>query len=87
MEFAYSNSFLSSISMAPYEDLYGRRCRSPIGCFEVGEPSLIGPDLIHKNLEKVHVIRNQLQMDYRWQKSYDDHMKRDLEFVEGDMSI
>ena len=30
MEFAYNNSYHSSISMAPYEALFGRRCRSPI---------------------------------------------------------
>ena len=38
VEFAYNNSFHSSIFMAPYESLYGRRCTSPIGWFEVGEP-------------------------------------------------
>ena len=42
VEFAYNNSFHSSISMAPYEALYGRRCRSPIGWFEVGDFSLLG---------------------------------------------
>ena len=42
VEFAYNNSFHSSISMARYEALYGRRCRFPIGWFEVGEPSLLG---------------------------------------------
>ena len=52
VEFAYNNCFHSSISMAPYEALYGRRCRSPIRWFEVGEPSLLGPELIYKTLEK-----------------------------------
>ncbi|CAN4090624.1 unnamed protein product [Withania somnifera] len=37
IEFAYNNSYHSSIKMAPYEALYGRKCRSPIGWFEVGE--------------------------------------------------
>ena len=32
MEFAYNNSYQSSISMAPYEALYGRRCRTPMCC-------------------------------------------------------
>ena len=44
VEFAYNNSFYSSISMSPYETLYGERCRSPIGWFEVEERSLLGPD-------------------------------------------
>ena len=78
MEFAYNNSYHSSISMDPYEDLYGRRCRSPIGWFEVGEPLLRGPDLIYKTLEKVHIIRNRLQTAYSRQKSYADHRRRDL---------
>ncbi|KAK4730141.1 hypothetical protein R3W88_023129 [Solanum pinnatisectum] len=38
--------------MAPYEALYGRRCISPIGWFEVGEAGLIGPDLVHQAMEK-----------------------------------
>ena len=70
--------------MAPYEALYGRRCRSPIGWFEVGGLSLLGPDLIYKTLIKVHIIRNQLQMAYSRHKSYDDHRRRSLEFEEGD---
>ncbi|XP_073225700.1 uncharacterized protein [Cicer arietinum] len=36
MEFVYNNSYQSSIQMAPFEALYGRRCSSPIEWFEVG---------------------------------------------------
>lgn len=50
VEFSYNNSFHSSISMGLYEALYGRRCRSHIGWFEVGEPSLLSPDFIYKTL-------------------------------------
>ena len=56
---------------------------SPIGWFEVGEPSLLGPDLIYKTLEKFHIIRNWLETAYSRQKSYADHRRRDLEFEEG----
>ncbi|MCI60686.1 retrotransposon protein, partial [Trifolium medium] len=28
--FTYNNSFHSSIGMAPFEALYGRRCRTPL---------------------------------------------------------
>ena len=66
--------------MAPYEALYGRMCWSPIGCFEVGEPSLLGPVSIYKTLEKVHIIRNRLKTSNSWQKTYADHMRSDLEF-------
>ena len=82
--FFYNNNFHTSISIAPYEALYGRRCRYPIEWFEVGEPSLLGPELIYKTLEKVHIIRNWLRMAYSWQKSYADKIRRYLEFEDGD---
>ena len=37
VEFAYNNNFHSSIGMAPYEALYGRKCRSPVCWFETGK--------------------------------------------------
>ena len=43
--------------MAPYEDLYGRPCRSTICWTEVGERSTTGPDLIRDTSEKVDLIR------------------------------
>lgn len=61
IEFAYNNSFHSSIQMAPFETLYGRRCRSPIGWFEVGKAGLIGPDMVHQAMEKVKIIQERLQ--------------------------
>ena len=36
-EFSYNNSYQMSIKMAPFEALYGRKCRSPICWFETGE--------------------------------------------------
>ena len=60
-------SFHSSISMVTYEALYGRRCRSPIALFEVGETSLLVLELIYKTLEKVHIRRNRLQTAYSLQ--------------------
>ena len=48
VEFAYNNSLYSSISMAPYEALYGRRCRSSIGWFKVVEHLLLGPNFLYK---------------------------------------
>ncbi len=45
-EFAYNNSYQASIQMAPYEALYGRRCRTPLCWAELGEDKLIGPDLV-----------------------------------------
>lgn len=51
-EFAYNNNYQTSIQMAPYEALYGRRCRSPLCWDEVGERKFIGPNLIQQTKEK-----------------------------------
>ena len=60
-EFAYNNSYQSSIQMALYEALYGRLCRSPVGWFEPGEARLLGTDLVQGALEKVKVIQEWLR--------------------------
>jgi len=61
-EFAYNNSYQSSIQMDPYEALYGRWCRSPVGWFEPGEARLLGTDLVQDALEKVKVIQEWLRI-------------------------
>ena len=43
IEFTYNNSFHASIGMAPFEALYGRKCRTPLCRFETGENLLLGP--------------------------------------------
>nr|XP_016478556.1 PREDICTED: uncharacterized protein LOC107799931 [Nicotiana tabacum] len=53
IEFAYNNSYHVDIQMAPYEALYGRKCRSPIGWFDVGETKLLGPKLVQQAIEKI----------------------------------
>ena len=60
-EFAYNNSYQSSIQMALYEALYGRRCRSPVGWFELGEARLLGTDLVQDALDKVKIIQDRLR--------------------------
>ncbi|XP_019241450.1 PREDICTED: uncharacterized protein LOC109221415 [Nicotiana attenuata] len=61
-----------SIQMAPYEALYGRRCRSTIGWFDVGESGLHGPDLVQQAIEKLKLIRERLLIAQSRQKSYHD---------------
>ena len=56
VEFAYNNSYRASIQMAPYEALYRRPCRSLICWTEVGERSIIGPNLIRYTSENVGLI-------------------------------
>ena len=51
-EFVYNNSYHSSIEMALYEALYGRKCRSPLCWAEVGDRPLLGPELVQKQPRK-----------------------------------
>ncbi|XP_075074821.1 uncharacterized protein LOC142162371 [Nicotiana tabacum] len=77
-------SFQSSIQMALYELLYGRRCRSPIGWFEAGETNLFGSELVQEAMDKVQLIRQRLFTAQSRQKSYPDKRRRDLVFtIEG----
>ena len=46
MEFAYNNSYQSGIGMAPYEALYGRKCRTPVCWTELNEHKVISPDIV-----------------------------------------
>ena len=59
-EFSYNNSYHSSIDMAPFEALYGRRCRSPIGWFDAFEVKPWGTDLLRDSIEKVKSIQEKL---------------------------
>ena len=59
-EFSYNNSYHSSIDMAPFEALYGRRCRSPIRWFDAFEVRPWGTDLLRDSLEKVKFIQEKL---------------------------
>ena len=48
--------------MAPFEALYGRRCRTPLMWDEVGDIQLFGPDLIKESEEKVKLIQDKLKV-------------------------
>ena len=66
--------------MACFEPLYGGRCRSPVGWFEVGESSIFGLEIIHEAIEKVRMIMDRLATSYSRQKYYADNRKRALDF-------
>ncbi|WRX31632.1 Integrase [Theobroma cacao] len=80
VEFAYNNSFQSSIGMAPYEALYGRKCRTSLCWNEVGERKLVNVELIDLTNDKVKVIRERLKTAQDRQKNYSNRRRKDLEF-------
>ena len=61
VEFTYNNSYQASIGMAPYEALYGRKCRTPICWDEVGERKLLGPELVQIITDKIRDIKQRMK--------------------------
>ena len=84
IEFSYNNSFQASIGAAPYEILYGRKCRSPIHWDEMGERNYLGPELVRDTTEAVKRIKERMLATQSRQKSYADPKRRDVEFSVGD---
>ncbi|GJT58365.1 putative reverse transcriptase domain-containing protein [Tanacetum coccineum] len=74
----------ASIKCAPFEMLYGRKCRAPICWDQVGERILEGPEMIEVTNEKVAVAREKLKEAQTRQKSYADRHRRALEFQPGE---
>ncbi|GJW61832.1 putative reverse transcriptase domain-containing protein, partial [Tanacetum coccineum] len=72
------------IKAAPFEALYGRKCRSLVCWAEVGEAQLTAPEIIHETTKKIFKIRDRMQVARDRQKSYADKRRRPLEFEVGD---
>nr|GFC53220.1 retrotransposable element Tf2 [Tanacetum cinerariifolium] len=80
VEFSYNNSCHASIKCAPFEMLYGRKCRAPICWDQVGEHVIEGPEMIEVTNAKVAVGKEKLKEARTHQKSYADKHRRSLEF-------
>jgi hypothetical protein len=83
-EFSYNNSYQESIKMAPFEALYGRRCRTPLNWSEQGERYFFRPDMVKEIEEKVQRIIRNLKIAQARQKSYADTHRIPLYFPVGD---
>ncbi|GJX89253.1 putative reverse transcriptase domain-containing protein [Tanacetum coccineum] len=75
---------MDSVRCAPFEALYGRKCRSPILWAEVEEGQLIGPELVQETTEKISQIKDRLKVACDHQKSYADKRRKPLEFSVGE---
>ncbi|GKC21850.1 putative reverse transcriptase domain-containing protein [Tanacetum coccineum] len=69
---------------APFEALYGRKCRSPISWAKVGDSQLTDPEIIHETTKKIIQIKSHIQVAQDRQKSYADVRWKPLEFQVGD---
>ncbi|GKF93222.1 putative reverse transcriptase domain-containing protein [Tanacetum coccineum] len=51
----------ASIKAAPFEALYGRKCRSPVCWAEVGQVQLTGLELVQETTERIIQIKQRIQ--------------------------
>ncbi|CAN6712621.1 unnamed protein product [Malus baccata var. baccata] len=84
IEFAYNNSYHSSIGMAPFEALYWKSCRTPLCWSEVGERVLVGPEIVDETTQNVQVIKSNLKAAQDRQKSLVDKHATDRKYNVGD---
>ncbi|GJY43050.1 putative reverse transcriptase domain-containing protein, partial [Tanacetum coccineum] len=84
VEFSYNNSYHTSIKAAPFEALYGRKCRSLVCWAEVRDVQLTGPEIIHETTKKIVQIRQRLQAARDRQRSYANVRRKPLKFQVGD---
>ncbi|KAL4583755.1 hypothetical protein LXL04_008338 [Taraxacum kok-saghyz] len=97
IEFSYNNSYHTTIKAAPFEALYGRKCRSPVCWAEVGDTqlartqvsdnTLTGLEIIRETTEKIVQIRERMKTARDRQKSYADKRRKPLEFQVGDLVL
>ena len=70
--------------MAPFEALYGRRCRTPLCWYESGESAVVGPEIVQQTTDKIKLIREKMQISQSRQKSYHDKRRKPLELKKDD---
>jgi hypothetical protein len=70
--------------MAPFEMLYGRRCRTPLFWNEMGERKVFRPDILEEAEKQVCMVKENVHVVQSRQKSYTDHRRRELSFDMGD---
>ena len=61
-EFSYNNNYQKSLKMAPFEALYGRKCRTPLFWNQTGETQVFGPDVLRDAKEQLWMIRDNLRV-------------------------
>nr|GEW39153.1 putative reverse transcriptase domain-containing protein [Tanacetum cinerariifolium] len=80
VEFSYNNSYHTSIKAAPFEALYGRKCRSPVCWAEIRDAHLTGPEIIHETTKKIVQIKSRIQATRDRKKSYADLKRKPMDF-------
>jgi hypothetical protein len=83
-QFSYNNSYQESLKMAPFDVLYGLRCRTPLNWIVPGEKVIFGPDIVEEAEATVCRIHDNLKAVKSHQETYANKRRRPLEFEAGD---
>lgn len=70
VEFAYNNGYQESLNTSPFEELYGRKCNTPINWNDLVNRVHIGPDMLREMEHEMVTIRQKLKVAQGRQKSY-----------------
>ncbi|GKE68707.1 putative reverse transcriptase domain-containing protein [Tanacetum coccineum] len=79
-----SGFYHTSIKAAPFEALYGRKCRSSVCWAEIGQVQLTGPKMVQETTKKVIQIKQRMQAAHDQQKIYANLKRKPMEFHVGD---
>jgi hypothetical protein len=83
-EFSYNNSYQESLKKAPFEVLYGHRCRTLLNSIEPREKVIFGPDLVEEAEATIHRIQDNVKAAKSCQETHANKKRRPLEFKVGD---
>jgi hypothetical protein len=86
-EFSYNNSYQESIKMAPFEALYGHKCRTPLNWVKSEERRYYGIDFIVEAKQQVCIIQKNIEAAQARQKIYTNKRRKPIEFEVGDYVI
>jgi hypothetical protein len=82
--FSYNNRYQESLKMAPFEVLYGQRCRTLLNWIEPGEKVIFGPDIVEEAETIVRHVQENLKATKSHQETYVNIRHRPLAFEVGD---
>ncbi|KAH9311968.1 hypothetical protein KI387_027003, partial [Taxus chinensis] len=84
VEFAYNNTYHASLKMTPFEELYERKCRTPVSWDSIEDREVIGPEILTEMEQQVKLIRECLEEVADRQQSYTDLKRVDRKFKLGE---
>jgi hypothetical protein len=84
VEFACNNGYHASLKMSPFEELYGRKCNTPVRWDNQADRTVVGPEFLKEMEDQMIKIKQNLKATQDRKKSYDDKNKTQREFKVGD---